>query len=134
MTSIRYLTIQEIVAIHVAVIQKYSPGEHIGIKSQSLLESAAYRPQSSAFGEEAYPSIYAKAAALFESLGQNHPFQNANKRTAFTALVIFLDVNGLLFRMEAKRAEDFTVEMVNHKYTFEQLVSTIQIHTNAKKH
>jgi death-on-curing protein len=132
MASIRYLTIQEIVAINVAMIQKYSPGEHIGIMSQSLLESAVYRPQSSAFGEEAYPTTYAKAAALFELLGQNHPFQNANKRTAFTALVIFLDVNRVLFNMDAKQAEDFTVEMVNHKYTFEQLVHTIEFHTTRK--
>jgi len=134
MASVRYLTVQEIIAINVAVIQKYRPGEQVGIKSQSLLESAVYRSQSSAFGEEAYPNIYAKAAALFESLGQNHPFQNANKRTAFTALVIFLDVNGLQFTMEAKQAEDVTVDMVNHKYTFEQLVNLIENHTTQKKH
>lgn len=129
MSSIRYLTIQEIIAIHVAVIQKYSLGEHIGIKSQSLLESAAYLPQSSAFGEEAYLSIYAKAAALFESLGQNPPFQNANKRTAFTALVIFLNINELKFTMETKLAEDFTVDMVNHKYSLHQLVDIVENHT-----
>ena len=70
----------------------------IGVKSPSLLDSAVMRAQSSAFGEEAYLSIFEKAAALFESLGQNHPFQNANKRTAFTALVIFLRFNdSLLF-------------------------------------
>jgi len=52
------------------------------------MESAVLRPQSSAFGEDAYPDLYDKAAALFVSLGQDHPFQNANKRTAFTALVV----------------------------------------------
>jgi death-on-curing family protein len=86
--NIRYLTVQEVIAINVAVIQKYSPGEHIGVKDCGLLESALLRPRSSAFSDDACPSLFEKAAALFESLGQNHPFQNANKRTAFTALVI----------------------------------------------
>ncbi|CAM4351331.1 type II toxin-antitoxin system death-on-curing family toxin [Paenibacillus alkaliterrae] len=129
MTKTRYLTIQEVIAINVAMIQKYSEGEQIGVKSSSLLESAVFRPQSSAFGEDAYPSIYDKAAALFESLGQNHPFHNANKRTAFTALLIFLRYNGLRFVMSTKAAEDFTVDMVNHIYTFDELVTTIRQHS-----
>ncbi|MUG87191.1 type II toxin-antitoxin system death-on-curing family toxin [Paenibacillus timonensis] len=86
---IRYLTVQEVVAINIAVIQKYSLGELVGVKDGSLLESAIFRPQSSAFSKEAYPTLIEKAAALFQSLGQNYPFHNANKRTAFTALVIF---------------------------------------------
>jgi death-on-curing protein len=126
MKTIRFLSVQEIIAINVAVIQKYSLGEQIGVKSQSLLESAVARPQSSAFGEDAYPSLFAKGASLFESLGQNHPFQNANKRTAFTALVIFIQFNGFLLKMESKFAEDFTVNMVEHKYTFEQITEIIR--------
>lgn len=125
---IRYLTVQEAIAINIAMIQRYSPGEHIGVKSASLLESAVMRPQSSAFGEEAYLDIFEKTAALFESLGQNHPFQNANKRTAFTALVIFLHLNGQAFVMEQKAAEDFTVDMVNHTYSFQELARVIENH------
>lgn len=128
MSEIRYLTTQEVIAINVAMIQRYSTGELIGVKSPSLLESAVLRSQSSAFGDDAYPTIFEKAAALFESLGQNHPFQNGNKRTAFTSLVIFLRYNGLSFKMENKLAEDFTVDMVNHKYSFNGLVEIIQRH------
>ncbi|MEC0246532.1 type II toxin-antitoxin system death-on-curing family toxin [Paenibacillus chitinolyticus] len=128
-TKNRYLTAQEVIAINVAMIQRYSPGEQIGVKSSSLLESAIHRPLSSAFGEDAYPTIWNKAAALFESLGQNHPFQNANKRTAFTALLIFLRYNGYHFKMNPKAAEDFTVDMVNHKYAFEELASIIERHS-----
>ncbi|TMV45094.1 type II toxin-antitoxin system death-on-curing family toxin [Paenibacillus mesophilus] len=128
MDGIRYITIQEVIAINVAVVQKYSPGEHIGVKDGNLLESAVLRPQSSAFGDDACKSIYNKAAALFESLGQNHPFQNANKRTAFTALIIFLRYNGYHFMMEKKAAEDFTVDMVNHKYSFSGIADIIKKH------
>ncbi|KKO50742.1 type II toxin-antitoxin system death-on-curing family toxin [Paenibacillus sp. DMB20] len=127
--SIRFLSVQEVVAINVAVIQKYSPGEDIGVKDVGLLESAVLRPQSSAFGDDAYPSLFEKATALFQSLGQNHPFQNANKRTAFTALVIFLKLNGYHFVMDQKAAEDLTVDMVNHHYNFRDLVQVIKQHS-----
>ncbi|WP_018888176.1 type II toxin-antitoxin system death-on-curing family toxin [Paenibacillus massiliensis] len=116
MMQTRYLSVQEVIAINVAMIQRYSPGEHIGVKETGLLESAVHRPRSSVFGEDAYPTIYEKAAALFESLGQNPPFHNANKRTAFTALVIFLRYNGIHLKMDTKEAEDFTVDMVNHQF------------------
>ncbi|MBT2290418.1 type II toxin-antitoxin system death-on-curing family toxin [Paenibacillus albidus] len=128
MMSTRYLSVQEVIAINLAMIQRYSPGEQIGVKDPGLLESAIFRPQSSAFGDEAYPTIFEKAAALFESLGQNHPFHNANKRTAFTALVIFLRFNDLSFEMDMKKAEDFTVDMVKHKFKLKELASIIEAH------
>lgn len=128
MTSIRYLSVQEVIAINVAMIQRYSPGEHIGVKEPGLLESAIHRPQSSVFGEDAYLTIFEKAAALFESLGQNHPFHNANKRTAFTALVVFLRYNGLHFKMDTKQAEDFTVDMVNHQFDRQHAAAIIEAH------
>ncbi|GIP17725.1 hypothetical protein J40TS1_33670 [Paenibacillus montaniterrae] len=110
------------------MIQRYSPGEQIGVKELGLLESSVHRPLTSVFGKDAYPTIFEKAAALFESLGQNHPFHNANKRTAFTALVIFLHYNGLHFKMNTKKAEDFTVDMVNHQFNFQEIASIIEGH------
>ncbi|WP_339285358.1 hypothetical protein [Paenibacillus sp. FSL R5-0486] len=53
----RYLSIQEVIAINVVMIKRYSPGEQIGVKDSDLLESAVVRAQSPAFGNEAYPSI-----------------------------------------------------------------------------
>lgn len=128
MSDVRYLSVEEVIAINLAMIQRYSPGEQTGVKEARLLESAVRRPQSSAFGSDAYPTSFEKSASLFELLGKNHPFHNANKRTAFTALVIFLRYNGLPFKMDTKHAEDFTVDMVNHKYTFEELAETIKKH------
>lgn len=71
-----------------------------GVKNPALLQSVVHRPQSSAFGADAYQTTFEKAAALFKSLRQNHPFHNANKRTAFTALIIFQRHNGLNFEKE----------------------------------
>ncbi|QGG54408.1 type II toxin-antitoxin system death-on-curing family toxin [Paenibacillus sp. B01] len=128
MTPIRYLSVAEAIAINVAMIRVYSPGEQVGVKEAGLLESAFHRPQTSVLGQDAYPTIFDKAAALFESLGQNHPFHNANKRTAFTAMVISLRYNQQQFIMDAKEAEDFTVDMVNHRFDRHHAAAIIEAH------
>jgi death-on-curing family protein len=65
-----------------------------GVRDGGLLESAVARPFHSAFGEDAYPTTFEKAVALFHSLIANHPFQDGNKRTAVIALNHFLLANG----------------------------------------
>ncbi|WP_332633616.1 type II toxin-antitoxin system death-on-curing family toxin [Halalkalibacter flavus] len=122
----RYLTEQEVIAINLLVIERYSPKEHKGVKLPDLLNSAINRPKQSAFGEEAYPTIFGKAGALFESLAKNHTFHNANKRTAFLALIQFLAYNGFQFNMSQKQAEDFVVDVVNQKYEFDEVVAMIK--------
>lgn len=125
----RYLTVKEAAAINQYVITRFSPGEQIGIKDLSLLESAVHRPQQSLLEEDAYPTIEEKAASLFQSLAQNHPFHNANKRTAFLAMIQFLSYNHYQFKMPTqKEQEDFTVDVVNHKYSFEEISAIIGKH------
>lgn len=125
----RFLTEQEVVMLNMRLIQTGSPDEQMGVKFPELLDSAINRPQQSAFGEDAYPTIFTKAAALFESLAQNHAFHNANKRTAFSALYYFLRYSGYMLKMDSKQAENFVVDVVNHKYTFEQIVIIIESHS-----
>ncbi|MUV38613.1 Toxin Doc [Lentibacillus sp. JNUCC-1] len=127
----RYLTYTEIAAINQYTIQKFSPSEQIGIHSPGLLDSAVHRPQQSAFGKDAYNTIFEKAAALFESVAQNHAFHNGNKRTAFLSLTQFLFYNGYDFAMETpKKQADFTVDVVNKHYTTTQLVTTIEAYSS----
>jgi|SRR5690625_465600 len=123
----RYLTYVEVAAINQYVIERFSPGEQIGIKSPSLLDSAVNPPKQSAFGTDAYKSIFEKAAALFESIAQNHAFHNGNKRTAFLSLTQFLSYNEYHFEMASQIEQaDFTVNVVNKKYTFSDLASIIE--------
>lgn len=126
--SIRYLTIEEVVEINKRMILMYSEKERVGVKEPALLESAVFRPQQTVFGEDAYPDIYSKAAALFESIAKNHAFENANKRTSLAAMIIFLRLNGIQFKMEQKQAEDLTVDMVLGKHDFKGLVDLIKNH------
>ncbi|MEC1716264.1 type II toxin-antitoxin system death-on-curing family toxin [Schinkia azotoformans] len=129
MNEIIYLTINQVITINTIQIRLYSPDEQLGVKGPNLLDSAVNRPKQSAFGKDAYPTIYEKAAALFESLAKNHAFHNANKRTALASLIVFLKINHFLWTMSIEEEQDFTVDVVNHKYTFKEIVSIIECHT-----
>lgn len=123
----RYLTFTEVAGINQYVIERFSPKEQNGIKSPDLLDSAVQRPQQSEFGSDAYQTVFEKAGALFESVAQNHAFHNGNKRTAFLSLVQFLAYNGYDFEMEDQTKQaDFTVNVVNGKYAFEDIVNIIE--------
>ncbi|MBB6447681.1 type II toxin-antitoxin system death-on-curing family toxin [Bacillus benzoevorans] len=127
--EIIYLTTNQVIAINTVQIRLYSPQETIGVKDPALLDTKLNRSKQSAFGQDAYPTIYEKAAALFESIAKNHAFHNANKRTALASLIIFLKINHYRWTMGIDEEQDFTVDVVNHKYTFQEIVLTIKEHT-----
>jgi death on curing protein len=82
-----------------------------GLRDVGLLESACMRAQATVFGEDAYPSIWEKAAALLQSLACNHAFVDGNKRTAWMAATVFLEVNGhpLDSVLDQAAAEEFVL-------------------------
>jgi death-on-curing protein len=73
----RYIDVQVVLRINGKIL-----GGEPALRDHHVLESAAARPMASAFGEDAYPTLLEKAAALFHSLVLNHPFVDGNKRTA----------------------------------------------------
>lgn len=82
--------------------------ERVGfkVKDVGLLGSALARPQSSVFGQDAYPTIWTKAAALFDSLLKNHPMFDGNKRTAWISVNVFLALNNQKLRSDQDSAFD----------------------------
>lgn len=84
-----YLTAEEL--LHVA---ERAIGSAPIVRDHGLLESSAHRPQATAFGDDAYPSLEEKAAALLQSLAKNHPLVDGNKRLALAGTIAFLGVNG----------------------------------------
>jgi death-on-curing protein len=78
------------------------------VRDLGLLDSAIHRPQSSAFGEDAYRTIELKAAALLHSLTKNHALVDGNKRIAWLATVVFCDLNGF----EPELTDDQVFELV----------------------
>jgi death-on-curing protein len=70
-------------------------GDPPPIRDVGLLGSAAARPQTTAFGEDAYPDIWTKAAALLQSIVRNHALVDGNKRLGWLATATFLEVNDI---------------------------------------
>lgn len=90
MSDINYLTLPDVLAMHLVLIKKYGGSD--GVRDMGALESAVARPQSGY-----YKDVIQCAAALFESLAINHPFIDGNKRVAFAATDVFLRINGYRF-------------------------------------
>jgi death-on-curing protein len=95
-----YLTLAEVLAIHADQIERY--GGSLGVRDAGLLEAALFRPQTGY-----YADLIEEAAALWESLAQNHPFIDGNKRTAFAATYTFLAINGAGLTADAGKAYVF---------------------------
>ena len=84
-----YLDLDDLLDIaHAAV------GGDVVVGDFGLLESALARPRASVFGQDAYPDLHVKAAALMQSLARNHALMDGNKRLAWTACRTFLAING----------------------------------------
>jgi len=79
------------------------------VRDYGLLESALARPRASAFGEDAYPDLHEKAAALLHSLARNHALVDGNKRLALAATIAFLGMNGRRLTLSNDAAYDFVI-------------------------
>lgn len=110
---IRYLTAQQVLFIHARLLAT-SGGEH-GILNLGLLESAVARPQATFDAQDLYPDLFLKAAALMESLSQNHPFVDGNKRTAITSVALFLQLNGRSLQTTNEELLRFTMMVTNER-------------------
>lgn len=127
-----YLSKEEIIAGHYFMMRKMRDTDQAGVKDHALLESALFRPQHTVFGEDAYPSLFAKSAALVESLVKNHCFHNGNKRTAYLSVKAFLMVNGYHLKMERAYAVEFMVDIAKGNYTLDQIARILEEHSTFK--
>ena len=124
--SFDYIRVEDILAIHADQIERYGGGE--GIRDLGLLEAALFRPQTGY-----YPTVIDEAAALWESLSQNHPFVDGNKRTAFAATYVFLAINGLDIIATDDEAQDFVLGLyATSSVTFENLRAWLTENTKAR--
>ncbi|OGY11507.1 MAG: hypothetical protein A3H88_01810 [Candidatus Blackburnbacteria bacterium RIFCSPLOWO2_02_FULL_44_9] len=106
------------------MIKRYG-GAH-GLRDVGLLESAVARPQASFAGEDFYPTVFEKAAALMHSLLKNHPFVDGNKRTAYASAGIFLELNGFELANLHRASFLFTKKVENTKLTIEQIAAWLK--------
>ena len=117
-----YLTVAEVVAIHHHQIEEYG-GEH-GLLNQGSLEAAVFRPQTGYYND-----LSEEAAALFESLVNNHAFLDGNKRVGFAAMHTFLLLNEFDLDVSSREAYQFMVKtMEAGKFRFALLREWIAGH------
>lgn len=98
--TVLFLSVDEVLEIHTASIHRF--GGATGIRDVGLLESALYRPRSGY-----YEDLVAMGSAMFESLINNHPFIDGNKRVAFFSTDVFLRLNGYKIQVESTAAHAF---------------------------
>src|SRR5882762_1848054 len=117
-----YLTVAEVYQMQHQLIDMFG-GLH-GVRDTGMAEAAVYRPQTGY-----YNSIEEEAAALMESLGNNHGFLDGNKRIAFTATDVFLRCNGFYIDVGGEEGYAFIAGSMNrHAFRFPQILDWIRQH------
>ena len=102
-SDVDHLTVEDLLEIAAGVL------DEVQLRDPGLLASAAARPATSVFGEDAYPSFAEKAAALLHSLVRNHPLVDGNKRLAWSAGRVFCLLNGRDLELSVDDAEALIV-------------------------
>ncbi len=115
-----YLTVAEVYRMQHRLIEMFG-GLH-GVRDKGAVEAAVFRPQTGY-----YSSVEEEAAALMESLGNNHGFLDGNKRIAFTAADVFLRRNGFYIEVEGLDGHAFIVgSMERQEFRFVQILEWIR--------
>jgi death on curing protein len=117
-----YLTVAEVYSMQHRLIELF--GGANGVRDKGAVEAAVFRPQIGY-----YNSIEEEAAALMESLGNNHGFLDGNKRIAFTAADVFLRRNGFYIDVTSQDGFEFIYgSMDRHEFRFAQILDWIRQH------
>ena len=109
----RYLSLQEVITLHSLLISQ--SGGSSGLRDRGALESAVAQPEASFGGQDLYPDLASKAAALGHSLIQNHPFVVGNKRIGHAAMEVFLALNGHEIDASVDDQETIIVDVASGK-------------------
>jgi death-on-curing protein len=104
----QYLTVEQALRIARAAV-----GGPIHVRDVGLLEAAIHRPRTSVFGQDAYPGLFTKAAALLHSQARNHPLVDGNKRLAWLATYVFCAKNGVELDAADEPAYDLVIAVAS---------------------
>jgi death on curing protein len=104
-TDVVYLELEDLLSL----IRRLAVGP---VRDVGLLDAACARPRATAFGVDAYPDLFQKAAALLHSIAGNHALVDGNKRLAWLATVVFLDLNGVDVALSDDDAFDLVIRVV----------------------
>ncbi|HEY5456973.1 MAG TPA: Fic family protein [Acidothermaceae bacterium] len=117
-----YLTLEDLLEIAAGVI------DGVVVRDIGLLASAAARPQTTAFGEDAYAEFAGKAAALMHSLARNHALVDGNKRLAWAATRVFCLLNGRDLTLDVDAAETLVISVATGEVDVSVLATQLASH------
>ncbi|GAA1085892.1 type II toxin-antitoxin system death-on-curing family toxin [Tsukamurella spumae] len=101
-----------------------------GVRDAGLLEAAAMRPRTTAFGTDAYPTLDEKAAALLESIVRNHPLVDGNKRLGWLATTVFFALNGVALNAPEDPAYDLVIGIAEGRIDYHASAAQLAAWTN----
>ena len=114
-----FLSLEQVDALHAAQLRRFGGGE--GLRDRGALEAAVARPAMTFGGEDLYPDLPSKAAALMHSLVMNHPYIDGNKRVGAHAAILFLRLNGWQTSISSADLEDITMAVARGEVDAEAL-------------
>jgi death-on-curing protein len=126
---IRYLTLIEVLNLHRQIIEQ--SGGALGVRDLGALESALAQPRMTFGGEDLYPTLVDKAAAVGFSIIMNHPFVDGNKRTGHAAMETFLVLNGMEISASVDEQEQVILALASGNSGRESFVEWLKQHITA---
>ncbi|MCK5720160.1 MAG: type II toxin-antitoxin system death-on-curing family toxin [Thiomargarita sp.] len=126
----RLLTLEQILILHQRIIEQ--SGGSMGIRDQSMLESAVAQPYMSYGGHDLYPTLIEKVAALGFSLIKNHPFVDGNKRIGHAAIEVTLLMNGYEIQADIDVQESVILAVAASKIGRESFLEWLRVHVKQR--
>lgn len=117
-----YLSVDDLLTVAAGILGA------VDLRDPGLLASACARPQTTVFGDEAYPTVADKAAALLHSLARNHPLVDGNKRLAWAATRVFCLLNNRDVRFTVDEAEVLVLAAATGEFDVPDLARSISQH------
>ena len=114
-----YVSLQQVLELHGLLTRRF--GGSSGLRDRGALEAAVARPQMTFGGEDLYPDVEAKAAAVFHPLVMNHPFVDGNKRKGAAVAELFLSLNGVDLTAEDEELVHVTLAVARGEVSAEAL-------------
>lgn len=120
MSDVEYLDVEDLLGL----VRRLGVGP---VRDLGLLDAAAARPRSSAFGADAYPTLELKAAALLHSIVSNHALADGNKRLGWLACVVFCHLNGLTIDLDDDTAFTLVVDAAAGRLDVEDIAGLLHL-------
>ena len=120
------LSKEQILLLHDLLIREF--GGTNGVRDYNLLDSAIETPFQSFAGEELYPTVQAKAARLGYGLIKNHPMLDGNKRIGAHAMLVFLEVNGIVLHYSQRELYEIILAVADGCQNYEALLQWVIDH------